>query len=188
MNEFDLIINNILKEEYVYMYPDTKIAQMSWYQKLVLAHEIEYKWFKIKNIRPDMQRHMYNLLRKIYEQFVPWMYDKLVMFIKIHDITKHNRDLGMDFVIDKPEVKELVTRAKLVGKELLSPKSKESIETMLRAITHSLNAQHQSGNLITDYWRNKEDELSEEDLKSLSDLPTRRWDVELEKEFDMKFI
>ena len=59
---------------------------------------------------------------------------------------------------------------------------------MIRAITHSLNTMHQSGSLITDYFYDEKEDLTEEEFESLSDLPTRRWNMELEKEFDMKFI
>jgi len=63
-----------IQEEYTYMYGNVKIDSMPLYDALVLAHEIEYKWHKLKDKYPHMERTFLRTLISIFERYKELLY------------------------------------------------------------------------------------------------------------------
>ena len=67
-------------------------------------------------------------------------------------------------------------------KNMLLDNTNLSIESILRKISLSLNIQHYNGNIIYDYIP-PPNSIDDDQLEQLSNLPTHKWDKELEQEF-----
>ena len=107
----------ILKEEYFYMYHkiiQDDIDKMSLYDALVLAHDIDYKWMKLRHIRPQVESVMYRVLKMIYNKYKDLMINTIEWWLYSHHISsdinryltdvEYNPGLMINNVLFEPQI------------------------------------------------------------------------------------
>lgn len=66
------------------MYGNANIDSMSLYDALVLAHEIEYKWHKLKNSKPYLEKSFLEILTPIFEKYKDVLLDGCMTWVFSH--------------------------------------------------------------------------------------------------------
>ena len=146
-----------------------QLIRKKLYGWLVFFHEVEYKRYKL--IQHDLDtKECDKVIITLYKEYVEYFASVIHLYHELHDL---------DDIQHTDDMIALETYNKLHN-TLQKLRSVKSIKDMIIEFTMSLNVMHHSGSLFEDY-----SYISFEDLDNLSNLDSRRWNLELHKEFQI---